>query len=372
MRLTALQSRADGLGATGVGEYRGATTALRFGDAPTELAALLTACGVYDLGFRAKISVSGSDRVRWLNGMVTNNVRDLAVDQGVYAFLLNPVGHILGDLYAYNRGESIVVDTDRNQVEKILETFDHYIIMDDVEIKNLSEEITAIGISGPQSREILAKVGFRLPQLQALRPHTIQCQCDCGCQTCTIVRSDAPGAESYEIWLAPAEARSLWDSLVKAEATRVGSEALEMQRILSGIPRYGVDIRERDLPQETEQARALNFNKGCYVGQEIVERIRSRGAVHRKFSGFVAESAVTAGSKIAAGEKEVGEVTSATSVKLTNHATNVALGYIRREVSAPGREVKIGTIPAQVAAVPIFEKLFIEQERPLEQKQRPA
>ena len=141
-----------------------------------------------------------------------------------------------------------------------------------------------------------------------------------------------------------------------------------MQRILSGIPRYGVDIRERDLPQETEQARALNFNKGCYIGQEIVERIRSRGAVHRKFSGFVAESAVTSGSKIVAGEKEVGEVTSAASVNLANHRTHVALGYIRREVGASGRDVQIGTIPAKVVVVPIFEKLFIEAERPLEQK----
>jgi folate-binding protein YgfZ len=370
MGLTALQSRGDGLGAASAGEYRGATTAQRFGDPQAELAALLSGCGVCDLGFRTKISVRGSDRVRWLNGMVTNNVRDLAVDQGVYAFLLNPLGHILADLYAYNRGESIMVETDRNQVEKILETFDHYIIMDDVAIKDLSEEITAIGIMGPKSREILAKVGFRLPLLQALAPHTVPCECDCGCSTCTIVRSDVPGGESYEIWLAPAEARSLWDSLVKAGATPVGSEALEMQRILSGMPRYGVDIRERDLPQETEQARALNFNKGCYIGQEIVERIRSRGAVHRKFCGFVAESAVTPGSKIVAGEKEVGEVTSAASVKLVDHGTNVALGYIRREVGVPGREVKIGTIPAKVAAVPIFEKLSSEQKRPLEQ--RPA
>ena len=368
MGLTALQSRGDGLGASSVGEYRGATTALRFGDSQAEVAALLTGCGVYDAGFRAKVSVSGSDRVRWLNGMVTNNVRDLAVDQGVYAFLLNPLGHILGDLYAYNRGESIMVDTDCNQVEKILETFDHYIIMDDVAVKNRSEEITAVGISGPKSREVLVKVGFRLPQLQALRSHTIQCECDGGCLTCTIVRSDVPAGESYEIWLAPAEAKPLWDSLVKAGATPAGSEALEVRRILSGVPRYGVDIRERDLPQETEQARALNFNKGCYIGQEIVERIRSRGAVHRKFSGFVAESAVTSGSRILAGEKEVGEVTSAASVKLANHGTHVALGYIRREIGVPGREVRIGTIPARVAAVPIFEKLFIEAERPLEQK----
>ena len=92
------------------------------------------ASGVYDLSSRAKISLTGSDRVRWLNGMVTNNIRDLEPGHGVYAFLLNPQGHILGDLYAYNRGESLLVDTDQSQVEKILAVFDKYIIMDDVEV----------------------------------------------------------------------------------------------------------------------------------------------------------------------------------------------------------------------------------------------
>src|SRR5438045_5836238 len=142
MGITALQASGEGLG-TGVSEYRGASTAVRFGDPQAEFRALRTQCGVYDLGFRAKLSLTGGDRVRWLNGMVTNNVRDLRVGHGVYAFLLNPQGHILGDLLAYNRGESIVIDTDSGQVEKILATFDHYIIMDDVEGKNLTDEVTA-------------------------------------------------------------------------------------------------------------------------------------------------------------------------------------------------------------------------------------
>ena len=135
---------------------------------------------------------------------------------------------------------------------------------------------------------------------------------------CTLVRGEDEESVAYEIWLAPGSVRQLWDALLAAGAAPVGSEALELQRIVSGIPRYGVDIRERDLPQETEQARALNFNKGCYVGQEIVERIRSRGAVHRKFTGFVADGRlqIAAGTKIVAGEKEVGEITSAASVQL--------------------------------------------------------
>ena len=113
---------------------------------------------------------------------------------------------------------------------------------------------------------------------------------------------------------------------------------------MRGVPLYGVDIRERDLPQETEQMRALNFNKGCYVGQEIVERIRSRGNVHRKFTGFLIEgaAAIAAGAKIISGEKEVGEVTSVAVAATPSGERTVALGYIRREVGVPGREVMIG------------------------------
>ena len=95
------------------------------GEVRSEFAALLTGCGFYDLTSRVKITLTGSDRVRWLNGMVTNNIRDLAVGRGVYAFLLNPQGHILGDLYAYNRGNSFMIDSDRSQLEKLLATFDH-------------------------------------------------------------------------------------------------------------------------------------------------------------------------------------------------------------------------------------------------------
>jgi folate-binding protein YgfZ len=135
----------------------------------------------------------------------------------------------------------------------------------------------------------------------------------------------------------------------------VGSEALEMLRITAGIPLYDVDIRERDLPQETEQMRALNFDKGCYVGQEIVERIRSRGNVHRKFAGFLAEgpAAITAGDKIVSGEKEVGEITSVAALDASSGGQTIALGYIRREVGVPGREVTIGTVSAIVSQLPV-------------------
>ena len=363
MGQTALQVYGEGLGAESVGEYRGAVTAARFGDPQAEFATLRNSCGVYDLGFRAKISLAGSDRVRWLNGMVTNNIRDLAIDQGVYAFLLNPQGHILGDLYAYNRGEAITVDTDCSQVEKILATFDHYIIMDDVEVANHSEQLTALGIAGPKSRAVLASAGFEIPEMRGLQVLSTKWH---GAD-CALVKGQDEEHASYEIWLGPADVRRLWDALLEGGAAPVGFEAMELHRIVSGVPRYGVDIRERDLPQETEQTRALNFNKGCYVGQEIVERIRSRGAVHRKFAGFLADSAapIAVAAKIIAGEKEVGEITSVASLRFAGGEKTVALGYIRREVGVPGREVTIGAASAAVVQLPIADAVLL-QERSLE------
>src|SRR5712671_265993 len=352
----ALITQAEGHAAA-LTKYRGAATAARFSDPRTEFDGLRTGCGVYDLGFRAKISLTGDDRVRWLNGMVTNNIRDLAQGHGVYAFLLNPQGRILGDMVAYNLGESLLVDTDRGQVEKILATFDHYIIMDDVEVENLSDKLTAVGVRGPSSRAILQGAGLKIPELMPLQTFSLQCDCECGCMDCTIVRGEDPAHEEYEIWVAPQFVEQLWKALLAAGATPVGAEALEMDRIASGIPLYGVDIRERDLPQETEQARALNFSKGCYVGQEIVERIRSRGSVHRKFIGFVSQNGapITVGAKVmigdAAGEKEVGEITSATTLALQS----IALGYIRREHAIPHKEVTIAGEKAWVAALPFAE-----------------
>jgi folate-binding protein YgfZ len=135
------------------------------------------------------------------------------------------------------------------------------------------------------------------------------------------------------------------------------------------VPAYGVDIRERDLPQETEQERALNFSKGCYVGQEIVERIRSRGAVHRKFTGFLADAPVAQGSKVAANGKDIGEITSVAALPPPEHRT-IALGYIRREIGTPGREVMIGTTKATVVQLPLRKEMLQSNESSLEQ--RPA
>ena len=321
-----------------------------FGDVRSEFQALVARTGVYQLSDRAKVSLTGSDRVRWLNGMVTNNIRDLAPGHGAYAFLLNPQGHILGDLYAYNREESLLVDTGQSQLEKILAVFDKYIIMDDVEVAG--EKLAAIGIAGPKSRETLQTAGFQVPDLGPLQFASAPWQE----AAVTLVRGDNPRVESFELWLAPSDLEKVSGALVKAGARPVGTAALDLLRIAAGIPRYGADIRERDLPQETEQERALNFSKGCYVGQEIVERIRSRGQVRRKFTGFDINGPLPApGSKILVEGKEVGEITSAGSLPLSGGERRVALGYIRREAATPGKPVEAGGSAASVANLPFAE-----------------
>jgi folate-binding protein YgfZ len=335
-------------------EHSGAATP-DFGDTRAEFQTLLSGCGLYDLSGRAKIAVTGSDRVRWLNGMATNNVRDLAPGHGVYAFLLNAQGRIQADLYVFQRGESLLVDTERQQREKVLQLFDHYIIADDVEIADVSDKFTALGLTGPESRHVLERAGIAVPDLASLELCSPKCDCACSCLQCTLLRGDDSAGTSYQIWLAPDTLKSTWDALVAAGATPVGADALELRRISFGIPKFGVDIRERDLPQETGQTRALNFTKGCYLGQEIVERIRSRGAVHRQFTAFSVEGTLPEpGAKILAGEKdekEVGEITSSAILPLPGGDRPVALGYLRRE--AVEKDLRAGMAKLKPASLPL-------------------
>jgi folate-binding protein YgfZ len=325
--------------------------------------ALRSASAVFELAFRAKIKLTGEDRVRWLNGMVTNNVRDLAAGYGVYAFLLNPQGHILGDLYAYNRGDCLLIDTDRGQLSKIRATFEHYIIMDDVDVAEAGDMWSSLGIAGQDATGILKSVGMNAGELKPLQFVDLTWNGS----SVMVVRGDNSWVPWYELWLPQEKHGGLLAALVTAGASALSEAqdtqstpgALEMLRLASGIPRYGQDIRERDLPQETEQQRALHFSKGCYIGQEIVERIRSRGSVHRKFTGFTVSGLLPAGTRLQLAGKDVGEITSNASLPLPKRQgafLPVALGYVRREINV-GTELSAGDSKVVVASLP-FEKIL--------------
>lgn len=319
-----------------------------YGDVRTEFQALLSGCGLYSLEWRSKISLTGSDCVRWLNGMISNNVRDLAPGHGNYAFLLNAQGHIQADLYAFHRGESLLVDCDQSQRGKILELFNHYIIADDVEVTDIGDKLTALGLTGSESRPVLERAGVAIPDLAYLQFADTKWNG----VSCTVLHSGEEAKDSWQVWIEPARLRELWEALVKAGAKSAGTAALNLFRISRAIPQFGQDIRERDLPQETGQLRALSFTKGCYLGQEIVERIRSRGAVHRNFTAFEVNGLLPEpGTKIQAEEKEVGEITSSAVLPLPSGDRKIALGYVRRE--GAGKELRAGSAILKQVDTPI-------------------
>jgi len=314
-------------------------------DSRRELTALVAGCGIYRPD-RALISLTGRDRVRWVNGMVSNNIRDLASGNGVYAFVLTPQGHIQADLYAFNRGESLLIETERAQLAGLLQIFRKYIIMDKVEIEDLSEKTAVFSMTGPKSGEVVASLGLT----ETLEPLQLA-DVNWNGAAHKLIRGDNPCFPNYELWVPAEQAESVWNTLLQAGGVEVHEATLETFRILCGIPKVGQDIREKTLPHETGQERALNFNKGCYIGQEIVERIRSRGAVHKAFLGFEVEGPVpSAGTKIQSEGKDVGEITSVAAEPLNEK--RLALGYLRREFMAPEKTLTAGKARVKATTLP--------------------
>ena len=340
----------DKLAASGAvfGSYRGAETPVSFGDPAAEFRALLEGCGLYDMSWQAKLVLTGEDRVRWLNGMVTNNVRDLVVSHSVYCFVLTAQGRIVADLVAYNRGDYLLVTSERTQAAAITEMFDRYIIMDDVEVADVSDKLSAVGVAGPRAARVLQQSGIDVTPFE---PGQVADLVWRGIGI-SVARSTHPNWQGYEIWFAAEHTLTVWDDLTSTGATAVGSDALEWYRIARGVPRYGLDISQRDLPQETEQKHALSFTKGCYIGQEIVERIRARAILHRTFTGFLVEGEPQVHTKIKDGERNIGETTSAARLPFPDGERTVALGYLRRESAAPGTRVQIGEQQATVQSIP--------------------
>ncbi|HXC97016.1 MAG TPA: hypothetical protein VNU92_15045 [Edaphobacter sp.] len=299
----------------------------------SQLAALLQHAGLSRLDQTGWIRVTGGDRVRWLNGMVTNSVQQLQSGHGAYNFFLNAQGRIQGDAIVFAQPESLLIETTSTQISTLLAFLDRFIIMDDVELADTTQSRSGILVAGPASSSLLAEIGLKIENLGPLSTQTISWDG----ATVTVIHAYSPLVPRFELWIDLQYADKLVDALRRAGTSLCGPQALEWLRILEGTPRYGTDIRDRDLPQETGQARALHFNKGCYLGQEIVERIRSRGNVHRTFTAFQLEKELpaTPSTMLEADGKQVGELTSVAAIPLyASGLENIqlGLGYIRREV----------------------------------------
>ena len=292
--------------------------------AAEQLEAFRTGAGVAPLQ-AGWIAITGSDRVRWLNGMVTNSVQALTPGDGAYSFLLSAQGRIQGDLTVWAETDRLLLQTSLPQVETIMALLDRFIIMDDVEFADLSAESHGLVIAGPKAAEALGALGIRARASRLLKRQAA----NWGDHTVVLVSAYSPLVPRFEVWSADAAViAQLREAL---GATACDADGLELLRIVEGTPLFGADIRDRDLPQETAQTRALHFAKGCYLGQEIVERIRSRGNVHRTFTSFAVRGDVPApGTALEADGKAIGELTSVASHDIDGR--RLALGFIRREV----------------------------------------
>ncbi len=292
------------------------------------LAALLQGAGVIALDDVGWIRAVGEDRVRWLNGMVTNSIQELQSGAGNYNFLLSAQGRIQGDATVFAESEALLLETSALLVPKVMKLLDHYIIMDDVELSDASMGRCGLLVAGPQSAAVLNALRLPISELAPLAMKTVSWN---GSDV-TVIHGYSPLVPRFELWADASIAALLKDALRAAGAVLCDEQSVEWLRILEGTPRYGTDIRDRELPQETAQTRALHFAKGCYLGQEIVERIRSRGNVHRTFCAFRLEGTLAAaGTLLEVDGKQVGEITSAAAIPLPGEIVQLALGYARRE-----------------------------------------
>ena len=316
-------------------DYRGALTARELDAPEVEIAALMESAAVHDLGWLKRVAVRGEDRLRWLSGMVTNTVTDLGEDAGAWNLVLNAQGRIQGDLTVWRERDGVELQIAADQYDKLLGHLERFIIMDDVELVPLNGEgagmataLAALGVTGPHASEVLERAG--LPVLATPMTST---RVEWYGFDLRVERGYGVLGTHYALWIPLAGLEKLWKFLLTAGAIPAGCASVEAYRIAEGIPAYGIDIAERDLPQETSQTRALHFSKGCYLGQEIVERIRSRGKVHRhlrqlELFGTVPERGTELSLE---GNAVVGQVTSAAELKLAAGGRVVGLGMMRDE-----------------------------------------
>ncbi|HWG22073.1 MAG TPA: hypothetical protein VG225_16205 [Terracidiphilus sp.] len=311
------------------GPWHGVVTPLQLDALRGETAALASAAALHDAGWLRRVEVRGEDRFRWLSGMVTNTVNDLPANGGAWNLVLNAQGRIQGDLTVWREDDRLEIEVAADQYDRLLAHLDHFIIMDDVELAPVEGQ-TALGLTGPRAGEILGRLG-----LPVLPEPLTQTRAEWNGMSLAIRRGYGVLAEHYQLWTPVATVAKLWKFLLTGGASPVGSAALEGFRVAEGIPTYGVDILERHLAQETSQMRALHFSKGCYLGQEIVERIRSRASVHRHLRQLELDGPLPApGTDLTQDGVVSGHVTSAADLPLSGGIRRFALAIVGAEAEA--------------------------------------
>ena len=341
-----------------------------FGDWEAEYRAFRQGAGLFRPPSVAQVQITGSQRAEFLNRLCTNKLDQIQPGEGVETFLADANGRILFYVFVYAGPDSLVLHTAAGQGKSLCSHLDYYLIREDVQFHDRSSEWGELRLAGPQAAAIVAKLAnvgqvANLPESWQIGnlphdPYMANVSVPWNGRPLMVRRLQERGFQSFQLAGAAAEMGSLWRALRQLGAAACGMTAMETLRIEEGFPVMGVDITEKTLPQEVgRNERAISLNKGCYLGQEIVARIDSRGAVSRILSGIrfglpsgpQKADVPPSGGELTRDGQPAGQITSA--AYSPGFGTSVALAYIRRQFHEPGTVLDSAWGPATVVELPM-------------------
>ena len=329
-----------------LGSVHGCEVVCHYGDVAAEHGALSQAAAALDLSLRTRLVVMGADRDRFLNGQVTNDLRRLEVGQGCYAAIVNARGKMDGDAGIYRLPEEWLLDCEPGLTGALSSRLERHGVAEDVRILDATPHYGLLSVQGPKAAEVIRRLLPDLllppaPYTFASFKHPAWGEAYCMNQP----RVGRPGYDLYLPVVGLASAAVELDAAVRAVGGRwAGWEALETARIEAGIPRFGADMDNTTLPPEAGiESRAISYAKGCYLGQEVIARIRTYGQVARTLRGLrwthPTAPLPEPGDPLLHGAQVVGKITSATRSPVLD--APIALGYVRRECQAIGTQLEV-------------------------------
>src|ERR1041385_472299 len=317
-----------------------------YGDPLSEHAALRETAAALDLGFRSRLCLTGADRVRFLHGQVTNDVKRLRVGEGCYAALVTAKGKMQSDLNIFCLRDELLLDFEPGLTPTVAQRLEKFIVADDVQVVDVTPHYGLLTVQGPKAGAVVRSLGLfgELPDKSLSFVKTE----DATLGEIYLMNHPFLASTGFDLFVPSVALVAVADNLLAAVKSlggrACGWSASEIARIEAGIPRFGADMDETNIPlQGGIEARAVSYTKGCYIGQEVINRIHSIGHVNRELRGLrLADDLKTLparGDRLFKEGKEVGYVTSAI-VSPTLEA-NIALGYVRREANAVATELKL-------------------------------
>lgn len=335
--------------------YRDAEIVDRFGDSLNEYWAVRDGgLGLADRSERSTLVIRGKDTINWLQGLVTNDLMTLEKPgSGQRSMAVNQVGRAITDLVLLHVPEMLLVDLEPGVPEVLLPHLNHHIIMENVSVEDRSEQTARMTLLGARSPQLLNKVAFLQHRVDKLTDDLQGSWGEIAGRDVVVQRTPWIGEPAFDIFCAKEDAHLIWDELMGAsEMLRpVGHQALELMRQEAGYVRFGVDFTEKNIPVEADLNHTISYDKGCYLGQEIIHRLDTRGTPAKMLRVLIPEGVVEAGQALEddAGKK-VGEVRQIfASPQLDDQM--FALAYLKRGAYTPGATVFASGNPVKVASL---------------------